>query len=824
MPTMNTGLGGPAGYGENVYSTSPKAAGGVDDGSVAIDVTSVFGAGGLNFFGTNYTTIYLNSNGTISFGTPFTDYNSTNLAAETTPMLAPFFADVNVNSGGEIYWDIDPGAGTITMTWDSVAPYSGSGTNSFQVVLTDLGGGDFSVEYIYEDIQWSGSAGGDQADVGFTDGGSNDVILDGSANATELLNYETNDFGNGDPVGTYTMDFVNGAPQVPDLLVEGSTGADTIDASYSADPDGDVIDGGDGTGTGGNADEVYAMDGNDSVASGLANDTVYGGGGDDTLEGGDGDDALYGDNNATASAESLNWDAEGPDNTSLEAGFTQNTGDMDVTVSFEDFGVAAPVLRVETGDTTYVEAGEPFNANSSAYLFGNNGANSTTTIDFAGTDQSGFGDEVQDVQFRINDIDFGAGNHTDIVTVNAYDASGNPVTVTITPEGGDTVSGNTITANNVGENPDDAGGSALIEIAGPVSQIEILYSNGQSGTQAVWVSDIHFTTIAPTDGGNDSIDGGAGDDTLDGEEGNDTLIGGTGDDVLTGGAGNDEMYLAEGDVATGGDGDDLFVITDLGEAGGGDTITITGGEGGETNGDTLQLNSDVSYADITFTNTDDNAGGLSGNFTMADGTVVTFNEIENIICFTPGTLILTDRGERPIETLRPGDGIVTRDHGVQPLRWLGASTVDGTGDFAPIRIAAHVMAGARRPLLVSPQHRILFEGYQAELLFGTDEVFASAKHLVDGCDVTQAPCAAVTYLHLMLDRHEVIYAEGAATESFHAGVTGMAAVADAAREEMFALMPELRSDPGAHGPTARTCLKRHEARLLMPGQPVLMAA
>ena len=75
-------------------------------------------------------------------------------------MLAPFFADVNVSSGGEIYWDIDTVAGTITMTWDGVAPYSGSGNNSFQVVLTDSGSGDFTVEYIYEDIQWTGSAGG----------------------------------------------------------------------------------------------------------------------------------------------------------------------------------------------------------------------------------------------------------------------------------------------------------------------------------------------------------------------------------------------------------------------------------------------------------------------------------------------------------------------------------------------------------------------------------------------------------------------------------------------------------------------------------------
>jgi hypothetical protein len=72
----------------------------------------------------------------------------------------------------------------------------------------------------------------------------------------------------------------------------------------------------------------------------------------------------------------------------------------------------------------------------------------------------------------------------------------------------------------------------------------------------------------------------------------------------------------------------------------------------------------------------------------------------------------------------------------------------------------------------------------------------------------------VTYIHVMFDRHEVIYAEGIATESFHAGDVGLGAVDEAAREELFAIFPELRSAPYRHGKTARTCLKAHEARLI----------
>ena len=317
------------------------------------------------------------------------------------------------------------------------------------------------------------------------------------------------------------------------------------------------------------------------------------------------------------------------------------------------------------------------------------------------------------------------------------------------------------------------------------------------------------------DGGNDTLDGGDGDDIIYGGDDDDTLIGGLGDDVLDGGDGRDTFTLAEGDTATGGAGDDTFVVTDLGEAGTTDTITVTGGEADETNGDTLVLTSDVSYSDIVFSNTDDDGGGLSGSFTLNDGTLVQFSEIENIICFTPGTHILTQFGDRPIEKLRVGDLVVTRDNGLQPVRWVGSRTVAGNGALAPISIAPDTLEGGQRPLLVSPQHRVLFTGYPAQLLFGESEVLVAAKHLINSADIRKAPCDRVTYMHLMFDDHEIIYAQGTATESFHAGATGIAAVTDAGREEMFSLFPELRSNPGAHGDTVRPCLKAHEARLLL---------
>lgn len=209
------------------------------------------------------------------------------------------------------------------------------------------------------------------------------------------------------------------------------------------------------------------------------------------------------------------------------------------------------------------------------------------------------------------------------------------------------------------------------------------------------------------------------------------------------------------------------------------------------------------------------AGGVPS---MLDSTVVNFTGTEHIICFTPGTMILTPFGERAIETLCPGDLVITSDHGPQPIRWLGSTVVPGLDNIAPITIEPGVLDGATRRLQVSPQHRFLFTGYKAELLFGTSEVFVAAKHLLNGVEVRQDACAKVTYLHLMLDRHEVIYANGTATESFFAGDAGVSSISEPSRDEMFAIFPKIRSDLGSYGNTARICLEAHESRLLIKAE------
>ncbi|QIE44086.1 hypothetical protein G5B38_00280 [Pseudohalocynthiibacter aestuariivivens] len=424
--------------------------------------------------------------------------------------------------------------------------------------------------------------------------------------------------------------------------------------------------------------------------------------------------------------------------------------------------------------------------------------------------EGGSGDDTIDASYtgdpegdRIDNSDHSDGSNDDSVLAGAGNDS------VISGAGDDTVFGDDGDDTLIGGEGNDRldGDSGSDSISGGDGDDTIIGDDGDDtllgddGDDEIYVSS-----------GKNTLDGGAGRDQLYGGSGNDSLSGGTGADALSGGGGDDTLNVATGDKASGGDGDDVFVLTDLGE-GAGDSISITGGEGDETDGDTLLLTPDVRHDDITFTNPDGDAGGLSGSFNW-NGTKVSFSEIEKIICFTAGTQIMTVHGDRPIETLRIGDRVVTRDSGLRAIRWIGKRTVVGRGAMAPISISPAVLDGGRAPLLVSPQHRMLFTGYRAEMLFGRSEVLVAAKHLVNGGDIHEAPCDTVTYIHLMLDAHEIIYAEGTATESFYAGSSGLGAITEESREEMFALFPELRWNTGAHGRTARVCLKPHEARLL----------
>lgn len=169
------------------------------------------------------------------------------------------------------------------------------------------------------------------------------------------------------------------------------------------------------------------------------------------------------------------------------------------------------------------------------------------------------------------------------------------------------------------------------------------------------------------------------------------------------------------------------------------------------------------------------------------------------LCFRDGTRIATAGGDVAVEDLRPGDLVMTRDNGLQPLRWIGVKPVAGAvlaafPNLRPVCIRAGALGAGlpMRDLHVSPQHRILVRSKIAERMFGQPEVLVAAKCLIGlpGIQVDESDRDLV-YIHILFDRNEIVLSEGAETESLFTGPTALKAVSPEARAELLALFPAL---------------------------------
>jgi hypothetical protein len=185
----------------------------------------------------------------------------------------------------------------------------------------------------------------------------------------------------------------------------------------------------------------------------------------------------------------------------------------------------------------------------------------------------------------------------------------------------------------------------------------------------------------------------------------------------------------------------------------------------------------------------------------------------NVICFVRGTRISTARGAVEVQDLQKGDLVITRDHGLQPVRWIGTRTIAAEGAVAPVCISRGTLNNVR-DLYVSPKHCVLLQGAAAKRHFGGGEMFAAAEHLLNNDTVTQQIGGMVTYVHVLFDSHEIIYSEGAATESYFPTAQGLSAIEAAARCELLMLFPELATQRSLFDLTARRCLTAPEVALL----------
>jgi hypothetical protein len=186
-------------------------------------------------------------------------------------------------------------------------------------------------------------------------------------------------------------------------------------------------------------------------------------------------------------------------------------------------------------------------------------------------------------------------------------------------------------------------------------------------------------------------------------------------------------------------------------------------------------------------------------------------------CFVKGTLIETDRGVVAVEHLAPGAKVATRDRGWQPILAIRAVHVSAAmlradPDLQPVILPPGTQ-GAKTALSVSPSHRIMLQGAQSQLLFGSPEVLVAAHHLVGaGAIRARTTGQPVVYYHLLLERHEILQVHGIWTETLFIGdiaVPGRTCLAQWQIDKGVNLRM-LR-----HNATARPVLRGFEAQLML---------
>lgn len=575
--------------------------------------------------------------------------------------------------------------------------------------------------------------------------------------------------------------------------------------------------------------KIIGTDGNDSLSGTSNNDEIQGLGGSDVINGGNGQDVIYGDSAAGANPDALVY-------TPTTGRFTYatgsnlgngNPGGSNHRANVPDSAVSNLQLILPTGDLT-LNAGE--------------------TIAFSFVDENGNTVYVEDAEIQQTAFASPGANETGVLTAQGVDQDGREVALLLAFNNNDGTPPNPLPAGTLffdnDSDPNSLNGTDIELPPSAVQPIAALDGNdvisGGGGDDQIFGGGGNDTIDGGSGQdrisggtGNDVINGGDGDDRIEGDEGNDTVFGGQGQDRIFGGDGDDTLQGGQGDDRIfGGAGDDQIV----GDAGndrlngdaGNDTFTfaeagdhrIVGGEDAD--------GSDIDVIDLTGINANVVETGFERGrieFLDSNGNITRraeYREIEQIIiCFTPGTRIATPTGEKSVETLRTGDQVFTRDNGVQDIRWIGRKALTGADLAADPRLQpVLIRKGAlgrglpERDMMVSPNHRMLMTGEDPALMFGEREVLASAKHLTDRDGIDRVTASAVTYIHMLFDRHEVILADGAWTESFQPGDYSLGGLDKPQRREVLRLFPDLQTIGEGSFPAARQVLRKHEARLL----------
>lgn len=612
-----------------------------------------------------------------------------------------------------------------------------------------------------------------------SDDGSTIQIFDSDGNALTFLNQDgsTADFMNNDfhqapttrsgqvtldPNETYTIQIRYWENQGGDVLSATVSGPDTggatedlVNSSMLGLPPG----------------PEYSTTG---VPAGIeGDDTIIGGGGDDVISGNGGDDVLFGDAGSSGGADPFStqyFELSGSLSNLAAAGFDAvgDNSNSPTAESFEsDLNVGALSLANGGDRETYAVRYE-----------------TTLTVTTGGsytfTTSSDDGSKlfIDDVEIVNNDGLHGVVTQSGSTTLAPGDY--NVVIIFFENGGGDSLAA-TI-------NGPDTGGSTI----------------------DFTTADIAPPTAPPVTPGNDTIDGGDGDDVIDAGGGDDTQTGGSGNDTFVEIAGDGADLITDfnagntGSIADGDQSNNDFVdlepfynatTTAAANAAGGDFIHSLNmlrrdAEDGQIDGiiEGTDYSAQIGDVDLTL----ENAGSA------VTGTEITFDNT-NVVCFADGTLIRTADRDVKVEDLAVGDLVQTVSNGLQPIRWIGRKEVSQqemelTPKLRPVRIRAGALGKdlPQRDLKVSRQHRMVVSSKIANRLCQVPDVLVPAIKLVgiDGIEV-DIDCTSVVYFHILFDDHQIIFAEGAPSESLFAGEQAMLAMDPDMREELFTLFPEL---------------------------------